>query len=32
MPTDDPVALADDVKRIVSEARPNANMMGFDEA
>lgn len=32
MPTDDPAALGDDVKRIVSEARPNADMMGMDEA
>jgi len=31
MPTDDPAALAADVKRIVAEARPNANMAGYDE-
>jgi NAD(P)-dependent dehydrogenase (short-subunit alcohol dehydrogenase family) len=32
MPDDDPAALGDDIRRIVSEARPNANMMGLDEA
>ena len=32
MPTDDPQALAADIKRIVGEARPNANMAGYDEA
>ncbi|HEU5084766.1 MAG TPA: SDR family oxidoreductase [Acidimicrobiales bacterium] len=31
MPADDPVAIAEDVKRIVREARPNANMFGYDE-
>jgi NAD(P)-dependent dehydrogenase (short-subunit alcohol dehydrogenase family) len=30
-PTDDPAALGEVVKRLVSEARPNANMLGFDE-
>src|SRR6478735_3656523 len=28
---DDPAALGDVVRRLVSEARPNANMFGFDE-
>ena len=31
-PTDDLAALGDVVRRLVSEARPNANMLGFDEA
>jgi NAD(P)-dependent dehydrogenase (short-subunit alcohol dehydrogenase family) len=31
MPADDPVAIAEDVKRIVREARPNADMSGYDE-
>jgi NAD(P)-dependent dehydrogenase (short-subunit alcohol dehydrogenase family) len=30
-PTDDPVALGPDLLRIVGEARPNANMFGYDE-
>jgi NAD(P)-dependent dehydrogenase (short-subunit alcohol dehydrogenase family) len=30
-PTDDPVELGPQISKIVSEARPNANMMGFDE-
>lgn len=30
-PTDDPAALGDVVRRLVAEARPNANMFGFDE-
>lgn len=30
-PTDDPAALGDVVRRLVAEARPNANMHGFDE-
>jgi len=30
-PTDDPAALGEVVKRLVAEARPNANMLGFDE-
>ena len=30
-PTDDPAALGDVVRRLVDEARPNANMLGFDE-
>src|SRR3954452_13880575 len=30
-PTDDPAALGEVVKRLVSEARPNANMFGYDE-
>jgi len=30
-PSDDPAALGDVVRRLVSEARPNANMFGFDE-
>ena len=32
MPTDDPAALGADVRRIVGEARPNANMAGYDES
>ena len=32
MPDDDPAKLGPDVLRIVGEARPNANMAGFDEA
>lgn len=32
MPGDDPAKLGSDVLRIVGEARPNANMAGFDEA
>ena len=32
MPEDDPVAIAEDVKRIVREARPNADMFGYDES
>lgn len=32
MPGDDPAKLGPDVLRIVGEARPNANMAGFDEA
>jgi NAD(P)-dependent dehydrogenase (short-subunit alcohol dehydrogenase family) len=31
-PTDDPAALGEVVRRLVSEARPNANMLGFDES
>ena len=31
-PTDDLTELGDVVKRLVREARPNANMLGFDEA
>jgi len=31
-PTDDPTALGPIVKRLVGEARPNANMFGFDES
>ena len=31
-PTDDPAALGEVVRRLVGEARPNANMFGFDEA
>ncbi len=31
MPEDDPAAIADEVQRIVSEARPNADMSGNDE-
>jgi len=30
-PTDDPAALGDVVRRLVAEARPNANMAGYDE-
>ena len=30
-PTDDPAALGEVVLRLVSEARPNANMAGYDE-
>jgi NAD(P)-dependent dehydrogenase (short-subunit alcohol dehydrogenase family) len=30
-PTDDPAALGEVVRRLVAEARPNANMLGFDE-
>jgi NAD(P)-dependent dehydrogenase (short-subunit alcohol dehydrogenase family) len=30
-PTDDPAALGEVVHRLVGEARPNANMLGFDE-
>lgn len=30
-PTDDPAALGDVVRRLVAEARPNANMLGYDE-
>jgi NAD(P)-dependent dehydrogenase (short-subunit alcohol dehydrogenase family) len=30
-PTDDPAKLGDVVRRLVGEARPNANMLGFDE-
>ena len=30
-PTDDPAALGDVVRRLVDEARPNANMLDFDE-
>ena len=30
-PTDDPAKLGEIVRRLVSEARPNANMAGFDE-
>jgi NAD(P)-dependent dehydrogenase (short-subunit alcohol dehydrogenase family) len=30
-PTDDPAELGEVVQRLVSEARPNANMLGFDE-
>ena len=32
MPEDDPEAIAEDVKRIVREARPNADMFGYDES
>ncbi len=31
MPEDDPAGIGDEVQRIVSEARPNANMGGYDE-
>jgi NAD(P)-dependent dehydrogenase (short-subunit alcohol dehydrogenase family) len=31
-PTDDPTKLGDVVKRLVGEARPNANMFGYDES
>ncbi len=31
-PTDDPAQLGEVVRRLVGEARPNANMFGFDEA
>ena len=31
LPGDDPAKLGDDITRIVADARPNANMMGFDE-
>jgi NAD(P)-dependent dehydrogenase (short-subunit alcohol dehydrogenase family) len=31
-PTDDPAALGEVVRRLVAEARPNANMFGFDES
>jgi NAD(P)-dependent dehydrogenase (short-subunit alcohol dehydrogenase family) len=31
-PTDDPAALGEVVRRLVAEARPNANMAGFDES
>ncbi|QXC61506.1 SDR family NAD(P)-dependent oxidoreductase [Aquihabitans sp. G128] len=31
-PTDDPAELGEVVKRLVGEARPNANMLGFDES
>ena len=31
-PTDDPAALGEIVRRLVAEARPNANMFGFDES
>ena len=31
-PSDDPAALGEVVRRLVGEARPNANMFGFDEA
>jgi NAD(P)-dependent dehydrogenase (short-subunit alcohol dehydrogenase family) len=31
MPGDDPAALGADIRKIVADARPNANMMGFDE-
>jgi NAD(P)-dependent dehydrogenase (short-subunit alcohol dehydrogenase family) len=30
-PTDDPAALGEVIQRLVSEARPNANMFGYDE-
>ena len=30
-PTDDPSQLGDVVRRLVAEARPNANMLGYDE-
>ena len=30
-PTDDPTQLGEVVKRLVAEARPNANMFGYDE-
>ena len=30
-PTDDPAQLGDVVRRLVAEARPNANMLGYDE-
>ncbi|MCU1356614.1 MAG: putative oxidoreductase [Acidimicrobiales bacterium] len=30
-PTDDPAALGDVVRQLVAEARPNANMFGYDE-
>ena len=30
-PTDDPAALGEVVRRLVGEARPNANMFGYDE-
>ena len=30
-PTDDPAQLGDVVRRLVGEARPNANMFGYDE-
>lgn len=30
-PTDDPAALGEVVRRLVADARPNANMLGFDE-
>jgi NAD(P)-dependent dehydrogenase (short-subunit alcohol dehydrogenase family) len=30
-PTDDPVELGPQISKIVSEARPNANMQGYDE-
>jgi NAD(P)-dependent dehydrogenase (short-subunit alcohol dehydrogenase family) len=30
-PTDDPAQLGEVVRRLVAEARPNANMLGFDE-
>ena len=31
MPGDDPATLGADIRKIVADARPNANMMGFDE-
>ncbi|MBX3285781.1 MAG: SDR family NAD(P)-dependent oxidoreductase [Actinobacteria bacterium] len=31
-PTDDPAELGDVVRRLVGEARPNANMFGYDES
>jgi hypothetical protein len=31
-PTDDVIELGPQISKIVSEARPNANMQGFDES